>query len=311
MNIRDNMLSDLDKKLLEDIEKEYDTICRQMGYTEVILDKKLYLFLDKKRRDIEAISLEFKEYVALEGFAQELESLQPKSSVDMSELERCKEELQMREVALKDRLFKNGATIDNVIIEVVSLGGDNIKDKICKAIEGMASSNNWQCDKDLSKIARFEIGGLNAKKTLEKICGLHIGTHPSDGKCQIFIFENKRREDIVDDDIIIETCRSSGAGGQHINTTDSAIRAIHKPTGIVQVCQNERSQIQNKAKAIAGLKEKVKNYFEKQVAENNATARKTQLRKMNTPIAIFDMDNDTVSICGEMIRLEDFENGMI
>lgn len=305
------MLSDLDKKLLEDIEKEYDTICRQMGYTEVFLDKKLYLFLDKKRRDIEAISLEFKEYVALEGFTQELEFLQPKSSVDISELERCKEELQMREATLKDRLFKNGATIDNVIIEVVSLGGDNIKDKICKAIEGMASSNNWQCDKDLSKIARFEIGGLNAKKTLEKICGLHIGTHPSDGKCQIFIFENKRREDIVDDDIIIETCRSSGAGGQHINTTDSAIRAIHKPTGIVQVCQNERSQIQNKAKAIAGLKEKVKNYFEKQVAENNATARKTQLRKMNTPIAIFDMDNDTVSICGEMIRLEDFENGMI
>lgn len=84
-------------------------------------------------------------------------------------------------------------------------------------------------------------------------------------------FNNEIEIEIADNDLEVTTMRASGAGGQHINKTDSAVRMLHKPSGIVVSCQTERSQIQNRERCLNMLKSKLyQQMIEKQQAEINA-----------------------------------------
>ena len=78
-------------------------------------------------------------------------------------------------------------------------------------------------------------------------------------------------------DIIMESCKSSGAGGQHINKTESAVRLTHKPTGIIIECQEERSQFKNRDKALKMLKTKLYDIKQREQAEKIASDRKSQV----------------------------------
>ena len=119
------------------------------------------------------------------------------------------------------------------------------------------------------KSASIRVESFRAYANLESERGVHrlVRISPFDsnkrrhtsfaGVDVIPLIDDSDEFDLNDDDIRIDVYRSSGAGGQHVNTTDSAVRVTHIPTGIIVACQAERSQLQNKIRALALLKSKL------------------------------------------------------
>ena len=294
-----NKIRFLKEKFLE-IEKE-------MLKPEVIADNKKYTQLCKEYNDLEPISLKYDEYAQVVNTIQadnellEIETDNEMRSLLNTEIDDCKHKLLKLDEEIKILLLpKDDNDERNVIIEIRSgAGGEEASlfgGVLLRMYSMYADSKRWKVE--MLSVNETELGGvkeatikINGKGAYSKFkyeSGVHRvqrvpetessgRIHTSTATVAVLPEHEEVDVEINEKDLQIDVYRSGGAGGQHVNTTDSAVRITHIPTGMVVACQDERSQIKNREKAMSILKSKLYDYYQMQVDEEYAQNRKSQV----------------------------------
>ena len=292
---------------LEDLLQRFEEIMKEMSEPSVTNDQKRYTSLMKEQSALTPIVEAYKEYKKCkQDIEDSLVMLDEEKDEDMremlkDELNTAKKRVEELENHMKILLLPKDPNDDkNVIVEIrAGAGGDEaalFAAEIYRLYIHFAESKRWKVETmEMEEIGiggmksvTFMISGQGAYSVMKYESGVHrvqrVPETESGGRIHtstitVAVMPEAEDVDVVIDEkeIRIDVCRASGAGGQCVNTTDSAVRLTHIPTGIVIYSQTEKSQIQNKAKAYALLRTKLYD-LEQQIAHDaEAEARRSQI----------------------------------
>ncbi len=289
---------------LRKIEERFNNLTTSLSDPEIISDMNKFREIGRERSRIEPVVLKFKEYEKvlndLEG-AKEL--LADKEMREMAELEI--EELKPREEQLLEELKvllipRDPNDDKDIYLEIrAGTGGDEaglFANDLLRMYQRYAEKMKWNfaiIDRNESgpgviKEVICEISGEEVYGKLKFESGVHrvqrVPQTETQGRvhtsaASVVVLPQTEAEEITIDakDLRIDTFRASGAGGQHVNTSDSAIRITHLPSGLVVSCQNERSQHKNKDTAMKMLASKLQELENEKVKDQDSQARKLQV----------------------------------
>lgn len=289
------------------IKQRYDELTKLVIDPEVIADNKRWQKLVKERSSIEEIANCHDALIKLQKNLEDSKNIL-KVETDPEMIEVFKEDVLNTEKQIHDLndklqillLPKDENDDKNVILEIRPAAGGEESSLFASELMNMyiryAERNNWQVE--VNELEETELGGLkqcsitikgtDVYSKLKYESGVHrvqrVPETESQGRVHtstvtVAVLPEMEEVDfeILDKDLRIDTYRSSGAGGQHVNKTESAIRITHLPTGIVVACQDERSQIKNREKAMNILKSKLYDYYKTQIDTKYSQDRKNQV----------------------------------
>lgn len=292
---------------LESLVERLDTVLQQLNDPDVAADQNRFRNLMKEQNDLAPIVEKYKEYVQeKQNIEESLELLEEESDEEMKEL--AKEELadskanvERLEEELKILLIPKDPNDDkNIIVEIrAGAGGDEaalFAADIARMYRSYAEGRRWKVETlsfNESGIGGFKelvfmISGQGAYSRFKYESGVHrvqrIPATESGGRIHTSTITVAIMPEVEDVEVEIDlndckfdVFRASGNGGQCVNTTDSAVRLTHLPTGIVVSCQDEKSQLKNKDKALKVLRSRLYELEQQKAHDAEAEKRKSQV----------------------------------